>query len=130
MMSNKRAGRAARDLFRLCVVEGFLDEGRARQVAVRIAVSGRHDSLPVLREFARLVRLDCERRAAVVESAAPLPRDVRDGVSARLTDVYGPAIRVSFGVDPALLAGISVRVGSEVYDGSVRARLAALEARL
>jgi F0F1-type ATP synthase delta subunit len=33
-------------------------------------------------------------------------------------------------VDPALLAGVSIRVGSEVYDGSVRARLAAFESRL
>ena len=130
MKSNKKAGRAARGLFRLCVVEGLLDEGRVRQVAARIAASGRHGSLPVLGEFVRLVRLDCERRAVVVESAAPLPHDVRDGVSARLAEAYGPAITVTFGVDPALLAGISVRVGSEVYDGSVRARLAALEARL
>ena len=130
MKSNKKAGRAARRLFRLCVVEGLLDEGRVRQVAARIAAPGRHGSLPILSEFARLVRLDCERRTVVVESAVPLPHDVRDGVGARLADAYGPAITVTFGVDPALLAGISVRVGSEIYDGSVRARLAALEARL
>jgi F-type H+-transporting ATPase subunit delta len=130
MKSNRVARRAARRLLRLCVVDGLLDEGRARQVAARIAASRRHRSLPVLGEFARLVRLDCERRTSVVESAVALPPDVRDGVSARLAAVYGPAITVTFAVEPALLAGISIRVGSEVYDGSVRARLAALEARL
>lgn len=130
MKSNRKASRAARRLFRLCVVEGLLDEGRVRQVAARIAAPGRHGSLPVLSEFARLVRLDCERRTVVVESAVPLSHDVRDGVGARLVDAYGPAITVTFAVDPALLAGISVRVGSDVYDGSVRARLATLEARL
>ena len=130
MKSKRKVERATRRLFRLCVVEGLLDEGRVRQVAARILAPGRHGSLPVLSEFARLVRLDYERRAVLVESAVPLPHDVRDDVSARLADAYGPAITVTFGVDPALLAGISVRVGSEVYDGSVRARLAALEARL
>jgi F-type H+-transporting ATPase subunit delta len=130
MSSNRKTGRAARRLFRLCVVDGLLDEGRVRQVAARIGAPGQHGSLPVLHEFARLVRLDVERRTAVVESAVPLPYDVRDDVCARLAKAYGPAITVTFGVDPALLAGISVRVGSAIYDGSVRARLATLEARL
>ena len=127
MKSNRKDGRAARRLFRLCVVEGLLDEGRVRQVVARIAAPGRRGSLPVLSEFVRLVRLDCERRAVVVESAVPLSPDVRDGVSARLAAAYGSAITVAVGVDPALLAGISVRVGSEVYDGSVRGGLDALE---
>jgi F-type H+-transporting ATPase subunit delta len=112
------------------MVGGALEEGRARRVAVRIAASGRHDALPLLRDFTRLVRLERDRRTALVASALPLPADVRDGVSAQLARVYGPTIRTTFAVDPALLAGVSIRVASQVYDGSVRARLAALESRL
>jgi F-type H+-transporting ATPase subunit delta len=130
MKSNRKARRTARRLFRLCVIGGVVDEGRARQVAARTAAFGGHDALPVLGEFARLVRLDCDRRTALVASALPLPTDVRDGVSAQLARAYGPTIRVKFAVDTALLAGVSIRVGSEVYDGSVRARLAELESRL
>ena len=130
MKSNKRARRAARRLFRLCVVNSVLDEGRVREVVARTAASGRQDALPLLSHFARLVRLDCARRTAVVASAQPLPADVRDGLDAQLTGAYGPTIRVIFAVEPALLAGVSIRVGSQVYDGSVRARLAALESRL
>jgi F-type H+-transporting ATPase subunit delta len=130
MKSNRKTRRAARRLFRLCVAGGVLDEGRARQVAALTAASRRADTLPLLSQFARLVRLDCDRRTALVASALPLPADVRDDVSAHLARAYGPTIRVTFEVDPALLAGVSIRVGSEVYDGSVRARLAALESRL
>jgi F-type H+-transporting ATPase subunit delta len=130
MKSYRKTRRTARRLFRLCVVGGVVDEGRVRQVAARIAASGRHDTLPLLSHFARLVRLDRDRHTAVVASALPLPDDVRDGVSAQIARAHGPRIRVKFAVDPALLAGVSIRVGSQVYDGSVRARLAALESCL
>jgi F-type H+-transporting ATPase subunit delta len=130
MKSNRKTKRTARRLFRLCLVGGVLDEGRARQVAALTTASGRQDTVPLLGQFARLVRLDCDRRTALVASALPLPADVQDGVSAHLARAYGPTIRVKFAVDAALLAGVSIRVGSDVYDGSVRARLAALEARL
>jgi F-type H+-transporting ATPase subunit delta len=112
------------------MVGDVLDEGRARRVAALTVASRRQDMLTLLSQFARLVRLDCDRRTALVASALPLPADVRDDVRVHLTRAYGPTMRVKFAVDAALLAGVSIRVGSDVYDGSVRARLAALEARL
>ena len=130
MKTKKRTRRAARLLFRLCVRDGVLDDERAWHVAARLAASGRRGALSVVSEFLRLVRLDVDRRTALVESAIPLPADVRDGVSARLAGTYGPGVKTTFALDPALGAGIRIKVGSQVYDGSVRARLAALEARL
>ena len=131
MMTMKtKTRRAARLLFRLCVVDGLLDEARVRHVAVRLAASRQRGALPVGREFLRLVRLDVERRTAVVESAMPLPVDVRDDVSARLDGIHGPGVKATFELNPALGAGLRIQVGSRVYDGSVRGRLAALEALL
>jgi F-type H+-transporting ATPase subunit delta len=43
---------------------------------------------------------------------------------------YGAGLQPSFEVDPALIGGLRIRVGSDVYDGSLRARLAALQTRL
>ena len=86
--------------------------------------------MSVLTAFERLVRLYRDRHTAFVESAVPLSGDMRDGVRAGLTRVYGPALEASFGDDPALIGGIRIKVGSDVYDGSVRSRLAALAARL
>jgi F-type H+-transporting ATPase subunit delta len=108
----------------------MLDEARVRHVAARLAASRRRGALPVASWFLRLVRLDVDRHRAVVESALPLPVDVRDGVSARLAGIYGPGVKATFALNPALGAGLRIQVGSQVYDGSVRARLAALEARL
>lgn len=130
MKSSRQITRAARRLFRLCLVNGTVDEARTRDVARRIALSGRRGSRTVLKHVLRLVRLDLGRHLALVESAAPLPYDVQETVSAGLTGIYGPSVKPTFVVTPALVGGMRIKVGSEVYDGSVRARLAALEARL
>ena len=51
-------------------------------------------------------------------------------IQADLARVYGPGLNTSFALNLDLIGGVRIRVGSDVYDGSVRARLAALAARL
>ena len=130
MKATRKARRAARQLFRLCLVDGRMDQSRVRRVAQQIAASRRRGSLAVLADFKRLVRLDRDRHAAVVASAVPLPDDLRASVGDSLARIYGPGLDTSFEQDPDLIAGMRIRVGSDVYDGTLRTRLAALEARL
>lgn len=130
MKSTKRTKRTARQLFRLCLVKGVVDEDRTRLVAKRLAQSRRRGALAVLADIQRLVRLDRDRHSAIVESATPLASDVRDRVQMGLTRTYGPGLVTSFEHNPDLIGGMRIKVGSDVYDGSVRGRLAALEAGL
>lgn len=130
MKSRKAVNRAARELFRLCVVEGELDEPRVRLVAERVAASERRGALRVLAGFKRLVRLDRTQHAAIVESATPLADPLREEILAQLARVYGAKLDTSFGENPALIGGVRITVGSDVYDGSVRARLAVIASRL
>jgi F-type H+-transporting ATPase subunit delta len=127
MKTTRRARRAARRLYRACLVEGRLDETRARQVAERVAGARRRGGLPILSHFQRLVGLD--RHRAVVESATPLPSDLRASVEAGVAQAYGPGMSTSFAEDPALIGGMRVKIGSDVYDGSVRTALLTLEER-
>jgi len=83
--------------------------------------------LAILSHFARLVKLDLDRRTARVESAGPLPADLQASVQSSLARVYGPGVNVSFAQNPALIGGMRIKIGSDVYDGSVQARLAALQ---
>lgn len=130
MKSNRKVKRAARQLYRACLVDGLLDHGRVRQVTQRIAASPRRGSLRLLSDFRRLVRLDHDRHTALVESAAPISSGLRDSIQVDLTRLYGPGLVASFVDNPALIGGLRIKVGSDVYDTSVRSRLAALEARL
>ncbi len=129
MKQSRKARRAARQLYQLCLVDGLLDDGRVRLVARRVAASGRRGALPILSGFQRLVRLERDRHTAIVESAVPLAGSVRDAVQDGLASVYGRGLETSFGQNPALIGGMRIKVGSDVYDGTVRARLAALAAR-
>lgn len=129
MQTRKHAERDARELFRLCLVGGTLDEARVRQVVQLVIAAGRSGGLHVLSRFQRLVRLDVTRHHAEVDSAVPLPADVRAGIEAALSRLYGPDVATAFADDPALIAGVRIKVGSDVYDGSVKGNLAALESR-
>jgi len=130
MATRRQRARSAKQLYRLCLVNGVLDEGRVRLVVDRAVLGGRRGAVDVLSDFRRLVRLDRQRHTAHVVSAAPLPDDLRADVEARVERLYGRDIETSFSDDPALIGGMRLTVGSDVYDGSVRARLAAIAARL
>jgi F-type H+-transporting ATPase subunit delta len=130
MKATKQIRREAKQLFRLCLVKGLLDESRVRQVVQRVLEAKRRGGLALLSHFERLVKLERSRRAAEVESAVPLPADLQAKVLSNLENVYGPGISTSFAHNPALIGGMRVKVGSDVYDGSVRASLAMLQKNL
>ena len=127
MKKTAQARREAKQLFRLCLVNGELDEGRVRQVVGRLLDSGRRGHLVLLAYFHRLVKIDRDQHRAEVESAQPLPADLRDRLQASLAGTYGAKIYTVFALNPFLIGGMRVKVGSDVYDGSVRAGLVALE---
>jgi len=129
-MTASQRKRAARRLYRLCLVDGRLDEARIRQVAGSLAGSGRRGALAVLAGLRHLVHLEQERRRASVETATTLPEDLRGTVRANLDRTYGAGLDTTFTENPALIGGMRIRVGSDVYDGSVRARLAAIASQL
>jgi F-type H+-transporting ATPase subunit delta len=130
MRTTKRNKREARRLYRLCLADGLLDESLARFVVQRTIESGRHDVLGVLGHFQRLIRLDRDRHTAHVESAVPLPADVRAQLEADITQWFGRGVDAEFTENSNLIGGVRMRVGSHIYDGSVRGRLAAIEAAL
>ena len=107
-----------------------VDESRTRQVVQRVIKAKRRGDLALLSHFRRLVKLECARHTAEVESAVPVPADLRASIQAGLARAYGPGISASFVHNPGLIGGMRIKVGSDVYDGSVRARLAGLEKNL
>jgi len=127
MKATRQLRHEAKQLLRLCLVKGLLDEGRVRQVVQRVLEAERRGGLTLLSHFQRLVKLERSRHTAEVESATPLPADLQAGVLSNLERVYGPGVSTSFALNPALIGGMRIKVGSDVYDGSVRAGLAALE---
>jgi F-type H+-transporting ATPase subunit delta len=129
MKTTPQIKREARQLYRLCVVDGFLNEDRARHVVRRILQEKQRSYLKLLSQFKRWVRLEVSAHTAEVETAAPIPADLRSSVHARLTKVYGRELSMQFAVKPALIGGMRVRVGNDVYDGTLLSGLTSLEKR-
>ena len=127
MKITKKAKREAKQLYRLCLLNGLLDENRARQVVQRVVATGGRDCLPILTHFLRLLKLDCARHTATIQSATPLSADLQSAVQAGLAHRYGLGLTTEFAQRPDLIGGMRVQVGCDVYDGSVRAGLEALK---
>jgi len=126
MKISKQARRDAKQLFRGCVVNGLLDENRVRQIVQQIAAKKPRGYLAILSHFQRLVKLDVERRTARIESATPVQPEMQARVNEELNRLYGEGLSISFAENPALIGGLRIKAGSDVFDGSVQARLNAL----
>jgi F-type H+-transporting ATPase subunit delta len=127
MITAKQTRREAKQLFRLCLVNGRVDEDRVRKVVQSVVESKRRGYFALLSYFQRLLKLDHAQHTAEIESAVPITPDLESKVQAGLDQAYGPGISASFVHNPALIGGVRIRIGSDVYDGSVRSGLAALE---
>ena len=127
--TTKQVIREARQLFRWCHVSGRLDEGRVRHVVQSVIQFRRRGYLAFLTCFRRLVKLDRDQHTAMVESAEPVAEDLRAHVQADIGRAYGPGLVTQFVLNPELIGGMRVQVGSNVYDRSVQAGIAELKKR-
>ncbi|HVM49989.1 MAG TPA: F0F1 ATP synthase subunit delta [Candidatus Acidoferrum sp.] len=130
MKISKQARRDAKELFQSCRVNGVLDEAKVRQVVRQVIATKPRGYFAVLSHFQRLLKLDLDRRTARVESAVPLAEPQQAVIRSNLTRRYGEGLIFMFTPNPVLIGGLRVQVGSDVFDGSVEARLAGLEAGL
>jgi F-type H+-transporting ATPase subunit delta len=131
MKIDKNSARSARALFRACVdADGRLHSDRIRAVVSKLAQAKPRGYLRILSAFERLVRLEVQKRQATVESATELSPEISNQVRADLTKKYGDDLSFDFRVNPELIGGLRVQVGSHVWDGSVRAKLDTLRTNL
>jgi F-type H+-transporting ATPase subunit delta len=126
MKITKTAAASARRLFGLCQTDGRLDENKLRTVIARLVEAKPRDYAGILGALQRLTRLDLERRKVTVESAVELDEASRQRVVAGLASQYGTDLAVQYQINPSLLGGLRIRVGNDVFDGSVQGRLTRL----
>lgn len=130
MSSRKGTRRLAKSLFQQSFTNGRLDPERIKANARSVAQDKPGHFLAISKEYHRLIRLEVERRHAVIESVAPLDPRTTDQLTATLRARYGGDLTIEFRVSPDLIGGLRIKVGSDVWDGSVRGRLARLEQNL
>ena len=130
MKVNKESRRLARELIRASFTDGQLDGGRVAALVKSLTDKKPRNYLNALGEYQRLLRLEVEKRTATIESASELTPEVASTTVDSLKKKYGPDLTTKFVVNPELLGGMRIRVGSDVWDSSVRNRLQRLQQQL
>lgn len=127
MQTSRKVRRDAVRLWRLCLVHGRPDAGRLRDVVARVVERRHAGAIPVLAQLRKFLYLDATRWSALVETATPLSKQESEDIDHALTLHYGEGLTTMFIVNPSLIGGVRITAGSDVYDGSVRARLDAIQ---
>nr|NIS40643.1 F0F1 ATP synthase subunit delta [Desulfuromonadales bacterium] len=123
MKVSREAASTARRAFRLCLEGDRVNDDKLRGIFKKVAAAKPRGWQAILHELKKLVRLELEKRQVRVESAAGLTDQEVARVKAELSKQYGEGLEFDFAVNPELLGGLRVRVGNDVWDGSVKTRL-------
>ncbi len=130
MKISKEIRQAARDFARASFVDGVLDRARVQSIVQSIVEKKPRNYIPLLEDYRRLLRLELDKRRAIIESAAELDPQVNREIISGLEKKYGAGLTTEYAINPDLLGGVRVRVGSDVWDSSVRNRLERLQQQL
>ena len=130
MKINKETRQLSKQLLRASFTDGQLDSGRIASLVKSLIEKKPRNYIKVLESYKRLLRLEVEKRTATIESATELAPQAGADLVANLKRKYGSDLAARFVVTKELLGGMRIRVGSDVWDSSVRNRLHRLQQQL
>ena len=130
MKINKEIRQLSRQMLRASFSDGQLDRQKIASLVDSLTRRKPRHYIEVLKNYRRLLRLELEKRSARIETASEVDSAVRSEILANLKKKYGTDLTAEFVVDLALLGGMRIRVGSDVWDGTVRGRLERLQQQL
>jgi F-type H+-transporting ATPase subunit delta len=130
MKLNKEIRRISREMLRASFTDGQLDSGRIASIVDSLIARKPRNYVDILKNYRRLLRFELEKRRARIETASEVDPAVKAEIVASLKKKYGGDLISEFLVDPQLLGGMRIRVGSDVWDGTVRNRLDRLQQQL
>lgn len=123
MKASKVATSTARRIFRLCSENGQMNEAHLRTAINKLSTEKPRDYRGILQVLRRLVQAEVASKQVTVESATVLNPNTAEQLATSLRQQYGQDLVFDFKTDPELLGGLKVRVGNDVFDGSVKSRL-------
>jgi len=130
MKINKEIRQLSREMLRASFTDGQLDPGRIKSLVDSLIEKKPRHYIDVLKNYRRLLRLEVEKRRARIETASEVDPVTSSELVTNLRKKYGSDLTTEFVVNPELLGGMRIRVGSDVWDGTVRNRLERLQQQL
>jgi F-type H+-transporting ATPase subunit delta len=130
MKISREIRQLSREMLRASFTDGQLDGRKIAALVDSIIAKKPRHYIDVLKNYRRLLRLEFEKRQARVESATEVDSATSSELVTNLKKKYGSDLTTEFVVNPDLLGGMRIRVGSDVWDGTVRNRLEHLQQEL
>jgi F-type H+-transporting ATPase subunit delta len=124
----KKAQQFARQLFKMSVVDGVVSADRVSGVLAYVEKHRPANPVKVLKAYARYIAHELAKGEAVVEHAGAINAATLSAIAAAMTKKYGRPVTATAKPNAALLAGLRVHVGDDIYESSVAGQLAALSA--
>jgi F-type H+-transporting ATPase subunit delta len=122
----KVAQQFARQLFSMSMVDGALSVDRVSGVLEYVEKHAPANTMMVLKAYQRLVAVEVAKGQAVVEHAGEVNDAMLAAIAAAMTKRYGRPVTATAKPNPALIAGLRVHVGDDIYESSIAGQLAAL----
>lgn len=130
MKINKEIRQLSRQMLRASFTDGQLDRGKLTSLVQSLIEKKPRNYIGILQNYKRLLRLEIEKRHATIETADEPDPEIKERIVGNLRRKFGNDLTAEFLVNLQLLGGMRVRVGSDVWDGSVRHRLERLQQQL
>jgi F-type H+-transporting ATPase subunit delta len=130
MKVNKEIRQLSREMLRASFTDGRIDHGKITSLVQSLTTKKPRRYLDILQYYKRLLRLEIDKRHARIESSNPLNPETSARIVENLRKKKGSDLTAEFVINPELLGGMRIRVGSDVWDGSVRNRLERLQKQL
>jgi F-type H+-transporting ATPase subunit delta len=130
MRTAKEARKVSGMLFQNSFTEGKLDKEKISHMVESLLAERPRHYVDALKDYQRLIRLETEKRHAVIESATQLNSGLANQIVTNLRARYGDDLTTEFRTNPDLLGGLRIKIGDDVWDGSVKKRLHKLQEQL
>jgi F-type H+-transporting ATPase subunit delta len=128
MRGDKKTKQLAKQLFKLSLVNGAVSAEQVAGVLGWIEKHSPRHPVALLKHYHHYIAAELAKSQAVVEHAGPVTDAALKLIESAMTQKYQRPVSARAQPNPALLAGLRVRVGSDVYESSVAGQLAALSA--
>jgi F-type H+-transporting ATPase subunit delta len=124
----KVAQQFARQLFSMSMVDGVLSVDRVGGVLEYVEKHTPANPMMVLKAYQRLVAVEVAKGQAIVEHAGQVNDAMLASIAAAMTKKYSRPVTATAKPNPALIAGLRVHVGDDIYESSIAGQLDALAA--
>lgn len=117
------------------VLQALIARTKIRPITANfLSVLLQNGRLADLQSVNRRFSEELDKRSGVVSAhvttARPVPDDARQALQSRLAEMTGRRVRLDYTMDEELIGGVVTRIGSTVFDGSVRGQLQQIKEQL